>query len=62
MAKKEKLSSRKDPAIEKNHGRVRFEVYGKEMVEKTVRLSGNSGRVYLPPVWVGSVVKIIRVD
>ena len=62
MAKEEGLRNQKDPNVERNHGRVRFEVYGKEMVEKTVRLSGNSGRVYLPPVWVGSVVKIIRVD
>jgi hypothetical protein len=42
--------------------KVKFEVYGKEMVEKTVRLSGNSGRVYLPPLWAGRLVKIIRVD
>ena len=42
--------------------KVKFEVYGEEMVEKTVKLSGNSGRVYLPPDWVGSRVKIIRVD
>jgi len=43
-------------------GRVKFEVYGEEMVEKQVKLSGNSGRVYLPPDWVGSWVKIIRID
>lgn len=43
-------------------GKVKFEVYGEEMVEKTVKLSGNSGRVYLPPDWVGSRVKIIRID
>jgi len=43
-------------------GRVKFEVYGEEMVEKTVKLSGNSGRVYLPPDWVGRSVKIIRVN
>jgi putative transposon-encoded protein len=43
-------------------GMVKFEVYGEEMVEKTVKLSGNSGRVYLPPDWVGSRVKIIRID
>ena len=33
-----------------------------EMIEKTVKLSGNSGRVYLPPTWVGHSVKIIRID
>jgi len=42
--------------------RVRFEVYGQEMMEKMVRASGNSGRVYLPTQWVGRQVKIIRID
>ena len=42
--------------------RVKFEVFGHEVVEKEVRLSGNSGRVYLPPNWVGRKVKIIRID
>lgn len=46
----------------KGKGKVKFEVYGEEMVEKTVKLSGNSGRVYLPPDWVGCRVKIIRVE
>ena len=40
----------------------KFEVYGEEMIEKEVKLSGNSGRVYLPPDWVGHQVKIIRID
>ena len=31
--------------------KVKFEIYGEEMIEKKVKLSGNSGRV-----------KIIRVD
>jgi putative transposon-encoded protein len=43
-------------------GKVKFEVYGEEMIEKRVRLSGNSGRVYLPPDWVDHHVKIIRID
>ena len=43
-------------------GKVKLVVYGEEMVEKVVKLSGNSGRVYLPPDWVGCRVKIIRVD
>jgi putative transposon-encoded protein len=37
-------------------------LYGEEMIEKVVKLSGNSGRVYLPPEWVGKHVKIIRID
>ncbi len=42
--------------------KVKFEVYGEEMIEKVVKLSGNSGRVYLPPDWVGHRVKMIRID
>ena len=45
-----------------SEGKVKFEVYGEEMIEKRVRLSGNSGRVYLPPDWVDHHVKIIRID
>ncbi|MHA2320006.1 MAG: DUF2080 family transposase-associated protein [Candidatus Hodarchaeales archaeon] len=40
----------------------KFEVYGEEMLEKKVKKSGNSGRVYLPPSWIGTRVKIIRMD
>lgn len=58
--KKNRTPKRSNGAADR--GGVKFEVYGEEMVEKTVKLSGNSGRVYLPPDWVGSRVKIIRVD
>ncbi len=49
-----------EPSFVQN--RSKFEVYGEEMIEKVVKLSGNSGRVYLPPEWVGKHVKIIRID
>ena len=42
--------------------KARFGVFGKEMIEKKVKRSGNSGRVYLPSDWVGKLVKIIRID
>ena len=42
--------------------KAKFEVYGEEMIEKEVKQSGNSGRVYLPPEWVGKNVKIIRIN
>ena len=42
--------------------KAKFEVFGEEMIEKEVKQSGNSGRVYLPPEWVGRHVKIIRID
>jgi len=50
------------PAGEPVANKVKFEVFGEEMIEKEVKLSGNSGRVYLPPNWVGHHVKIIRID
>lgn len=59
-AKKAKNEDRLLTEIDR--GKVKFEVYGEEMVEKIVKLSGNSGRVYLPPDWVGCRVKIIRMD
>ena len=42
--------------------KARFGVFGEEMIEKEVKWSGNTGRVYLPPEWVGKYVKIIRID
>jgi len=54
---------RKDSTpIDEEPKKVKFEIYGEEMLEKEVKLSGNSGRVYLPPDWVGKQVKIIRTD
>ena len=51
-----------EPANGMPGNKVKFEVYGEEMLEKDVKMSGNSGRVYLPPDWVGHRIKIIRVD
>jgi putative transposon-encoded protein len=62
MPGEKKSNGEKDRNLWKESGKVKFEVYGEEMVEKSVKMSGNSGRVYLPPDWVGSRVKIIRVD
>jgi len=59
---------RKEPKVELPpssiivHNKAKFEVYGEEMIEKEVKQSRNSGRVYLPPEWVGKHVKIIRID
>jgi len=62
--KKERISEAPPPRDESNPVRTKakFEVYGEEMIEKEVKQSGNSGRVYLPPEWVGKHVKIIRID
>jgi putative transposon-encoded protein len=42
--------------------KAKFEIYAEEMIEKEVRPSGKSGRIYLPPEWVGKHVKVIRLD
>jgi hypothetical protein len=42
--------------------KAKFGVFGEEMIEKVVKPSGNTGRVYLPLEWVGKHVKIIRID
>lgn len=50
------------PDQDRPRPKVKFEVYGEEMIEKEVKSSGNSGRIYLPPNWVGHTVKIIKVE
>jgi len=62
MPNQNKSNSTTSVETSKEKRKVKFEVYGEEMVEKVVKLSGNSGRVYLPPDWVGCRVKIIRID
>jgi putative transposon-encoded protein len=62
MSRENKSKSAKEQAEPQIRSRVKFEVYGEEMMEKVVTLSGNSGRIYLPPDWVGYTVKIIKVD
>lgn len=52
----------KESAVETPGAKVKFEVYGEEMLEKKIKTSGNSGRVYLPSDWVGHRVKIIRIN
>jgi putative transposon-encoded protein len=57
-----KSANPQEPVLEPSTPKVKFEIYGEEMIEKKVKASGNSGRVYLPPDWVGHHVKIIRID
>ncbi len=49
-------------AAEEQSPKVKFEIYCKEIIEKKVKQSGRSGRIYLPPEWVGKSVKVIRLD
>ena len=57
---RKKISGKQDDTG-KSH-KTRFGVLGEELIEKEVRPSGNSGRVYLPLDWVGKHVKIIRIN
>jgi putative transposon-encoded protein len=59
---KENSGDEKETSGDDLSNKVKFEIYGEEMIEKRVKSSGNSGRVYLPPNWVGHKVKIIRTD
>ena len=54
-----KLESRSQ---ERLLSRVKFEIYGEEIIVKRVNPSGNSGRIYLPANWVGRQVKVVRID
>ena len=51
------------PAEPRPSNKVKFKIYGEEMIDKKVSPSGSSsGRIYLPPDWVDRRVKIIRID
>jgi putative transposon-encoded protein len=58
MNNRRKNTTARDRGLKK----VKFEIFGEEMLEKKVKLSGNSGRIYLPPDWIGKHVKIVRID
>jgi len=62
MSDGRKPSSESIATPDSRRGGVKLEICGEEMAEKIVKLSGNSGRVYLPLPWVGCRVKIVRLD
>jgi len=41
---------------------MEIKINGYQILEKTIKNSGNSGRVYVPIDWVGKRVKIILLD
>ena len=45
-----------------HNNKVKLEIFGEEMIEKIVVMSGNSGRAYLPSGWLGHKVKVVRID
>jgi len=41
---------------------MEIKVRAYQVVEKKVKLSGNSGRVYVPKEWVGKKVKVFLLE
>ena len=41
---------------------MKVEVQAYQVIEKTVKASGNSGRVYVPKEWVGKKVKVFLLE
>ena len=41
---------------------MKIEVVGYEAIEKKVKSTGNSGRIYVPIQWMNCRVKLIRLD
>lgn len=62
MPGEKRLRTSKKNVLNKGKGKVKLKIYGEEVVEKVVKLSGSSGRLYLPADWVGHSVKIVRLD
>ena len=52
----------REPERRSQSPKTKFAVFGEEMIEKEVKSSGNSGRIYLPLEWVGKNIKVIRID
>ena len=62
MPGKDRPKGRAGHKVRSALGLTKFELYGQEMIEKSVTRSGKSGRVYVPLEWLGKSIKIIRVD
>ena len=41
---------------------VELRMTGFEMIEKTAVKGGNSGRIYVPPSWIGKKVKVVLLE
>ena len=41
---------------------MKVEVRAYQVIEKVVKASGNSGRVYVPAEWIGRRVKVLLMD
>jgi putative transposon-encoded protein len=44
-----------------NH-EMEIRISGYQIIEKTVKQTGNSGRIYVPIDWVGKKVKVVLLE
>ncbi len=42
--------------------KMKIEMVAYQVAEKVVKSGGNSGRVYVPPDWIGKRVKILLLE
>jgi len=41
---------------------IEIHMLGYEVVEKRATSSGTSGRIYVPPSWIGKLVRAVRLE
>ena len=41
---------------------IEMHMLGYEVIEKRVTSAGTSGRIYVPPSWVGKLVRAVRLE
>jgi len=56
------IDDEKSDKFEENysHNKAKFEIYGKEMIQKIVTSCGKNGKIHLPPEWIGTKVKVVK--
>lgn len=62
VSKSKATKSRLAAPKSKAKGRVKIELHGKASIDRKVGTSGKTGRIYVPPEWIGHQVFVIRLD
>ncbi|MBW1721665.1 MAG: DUF2080 family transposase-associated protein [Deltaproteobacteria bacterium] len=62
MPKTDRKTPSRSSKPRRGKGRVKIELFGKAAIDKKVGTSGKTGRIYVPPEWVGHQVLVIRLD
>lgn len=62
VPKRKEMKYRVSAPKRNGENRVKIEIHGKDSVDRKVGTSGKTGRIYLPPEWIGHQVFVIRLD